>query len=283
FGIKSLAWRSVQIPMTPPKPDLIALTGGYRKTPTLQIGADIYCDTQLIAREIERRAPEPTLYPTGEVVGLATQIWADGRFFEPGAGLSLIENADQLPDDLRKDREAYFTFLDFTTIETELPHMRGQFRAHAALTDRQLADGRAFLTGDAPAWADVNAFHVVWMARGNIPTSKEFLAPYAHLARWETRMAELGHGTRTDIPAEDAIALAKGATPEPTDGVDPTDPLNLSAGDAVAVAADDYGKDPVSGELVTLTTEEIAVRRSDARAGDLIVHFPRIGFRVRPA
>ncbi|MDH5175928.1 MAG: glutathione S-transferase N-terminal domain-containing protein, partial [Gammaproteobacteria bacterium] len=33
LGIKGLAWRSVQIPMISPKPDLTALTGGYRKTP----------------------------------------------------------------------------------------------------------------------------------------------------------------------------------------------------------------------------------------------------------
>ena len=49
LGIKGLAWRSVQIPMVMPKPDLTALTGGYRKTPVLQVGADIYCDTSLIA------------------------------------------------------------------------------------------------------------------------------------------------------------------------------------------------------------------------------------------
>jgi len=57
FGIKGLAWKSVIIPRILPKPDLMPLTGGYRKTPVLQIGADIYCDTQLILREIERRAP----------------------------------------------------------------------------------------------------------------------------------------------------------------------------------------------------------------------------------
>jgi glutathione S-transferase len=61
FGIKGLGWKSVIIPRILPKPDLMPLTGGYRKTPVLQIDADIYCDTQLILREIERRAPEPTL------------------------------------------------------------------------------------------------------------------------------------------------------------------------------------------------------------------------------
>ena len=55
FGIKQLHWRSVEIPRIPPKPDLMPLTGGYRRTPVLQVGADIYCDSQCIMRELERR------------------------------------------------------------------------------------------------------------------------------------------------------------------------------------------------------------------------------------
>ena len=65
LGLKGLAWGSVEIPVIMPKPDLTALTGGYRKTPVLQIGADIYCDSQLIMRELERRHPTPSFYPAG--------------------------------------------------------------------------------------------------------------------------------------------------------------------------------------------------------------------------
>ena len=54
LGYKKLPWKSVLIPNIMPKPDLMPLTGGYRKTPVLQVGADIYCDTQLIMLEIER-------------------------------------------------------------------------------------------------------------------------------------------------------------------------------------------------------------------------------------
>ena len=65
LGFKGLTWRSVIIPMIMPKPDLTALTGGYRKTPVFQLGADIYCDTDLIARTIDRLHPEPSLFPDG--------------------------------------------------------------------------------------------------------------------------------------------------------------------------------------------------------------------------
>ena len=78
FGIKGLTWKSVIIPSFLPEPNIMPLTGGYRKTPVLQIGADIYCDTQLILREIERRAPEPTLYPS-QTCGLAEAWELTGR------------------------------------------------------------------------------------------------------------------------------------------------------------------------------------------------------------
>ena len=60
LGFKNLAWRGVEIPPIAPKPDLTPLTGGYRRTPVLQDGADVWCDTRLIARELERRVPSPT-------------------------------------------------------------------------------------------------------------------------------------------------------------------------------------------------------------------------------
>ena len=49
LGIAGATWQSVEIPRIPPKPLLMPLTAGYRRTPVLQIGADIYCDSQNIA------------------------------------------------------------------------------------------------------------------------------------------------------------------------------------------------------------------------------------------
>jgi glutathione S-transferase len=61
LGAKKLAWKSVRIPVIMPKPDVLALTGGYRRTPLLQIGADIYCDTALICDVLQHRQPLPSL------------------------------------------------------------------------------------------------------------------------------------------------------------------------------------------------------------------------------
>ena len=82
LGMKRLSWRSVTVPRILPKPDVVALTGGYRRTPFMQIGADIYCDSLLMCRVIDRLAPEPPLYPR-ESAGLAEIVaqWADSTFF----------------------------------------------------------------------------------------------------------------------------------------------------------------------------------------------------------
>ena len=282
FGIKGLPWHGVQIPMVMPKPDLTALTGGYRKTPVLQVGADIYCDTNLIARELERRFPEPTLFPTGDRgLGLALAPWAE-RFFDAGSGLAMGLN-EQLPADLLKDRQAFFSHMDFATFRDRAPHLFAQVLAHAGLVEEQLSAGRPYLTGDRAGLADASAYYVLWMARGFVAAMNDLLKPFEKTAAWEGRMRSFGHGQRTELPSQEAIAIARASQPSPPLGVEANDPLGLKAGQRVIVTPDDYGKVPVAGELVTLQLQEVAVRRVDERAGEVIVHFPRLGYVVAPA
>src|SRR6266853_226733 len=83
FGLKNVAWTSVLISRIMPRPDLMPLTGGYRRTPVMQIGADIYCDTQIIIRELEARFPTPTLFPAGHAgVPWALAMWSDRSYFQ---------------------------------------------------------------------------------------------------------------------------------------------------------------------------------------------------------
>lgn len=283
LGIKGLDWRSVQIPWVMPKPDLTALTGGYRKTPVLQVGADIYCDTKCIARELERRYPTPTLCPPGYAgLAFALSAWGD-RFFAPGAGLSMGVNAEQLPEALLKDRQAFFTHMDFAGFGRRIPHMYAQLRAEFELLERQLADGRRFLCGDTPGLVDVHAGFVLFMLRGFVPEAAKLADASPLLAGWDARVRAIGHGRPHEMTSAEALEIASSSTPEPPRGVDSADPQQLVVGQRVTVTPDDYGKVPVSGELVTLQVHEVAIRRLDPRAGELVVHFPRIGYLVEAA
>jgi glutathione S-transferase len=81
LGFKQLAYRSVIIPDVMPKPDVLALTGGYRRTPFLQIGADIYCDTALICQVLEQRSPSPRCTRRTRGVSRIVAQWADSTLF----------------------------------------------------------------------------------------------------------------------------------------------------------------------------------------------------------
>lgn len=281
FGLKGLAWSSVQLPMVMPRPALMPLTGGYRKVPVLQVGADVYCDTRLIAQELERRHPEPTLFPGGSAgLAMALAPWSDRSFFDPGAGLSMGLNKSLIPSEVIEDRKGFFNFMDFDRLEQDIPHLYTQFRANLSLVERMLEDGRSFLLGPLPGWADVNAYFPVWMARGNIGDAARLLEPLPGLRAWERRMQEIGHGRRSELDAHAALAAARDAEPLPPTGVMVDDPLGLEAGAQVVVTPDDYGRIPVEGELVTLTESEVAVRRDTPETGEVIVHFPRSGYRI---
>jgi glutathione S-transferase len=280
LGFKGLAWQSVNIPMVMPKPDLTALSGGYRKTPVMQIGADIYCDTRRIAMELERRFPEPTLFP-GNSAGLAAALghWSDTAFFQPGAGLSMGTNS-ALPEDVLADRRAFFDFLDFTTLQQQLPHLYAQFRGHLQLVEDMLADKRSYLLGERPGWCDILAYFPLWMCRGNVARADALLEDLSALQAWEQRMQAIGHGSSTPLAAAEALAAARNHDPGATPLIEPGAWPALAPGATVTVTPQDYGAVPVRGELVRLTQHEVAVRRNDPRTGEVVVHFPRLGYRV---
>jgi glutathione S-transferase len=93
----------------------------------------------------------------------------------------------------------------------------------------------------------------------------------------------IGHGQRSECSPEEALRIARDAKPASEGGVDASEPQGLRAGQRVRVIPDDYGFDPVEGALVRADVGELAVRREAPESGDVVVHFPRAGFRVEKA
>ena len=279
FGLKGLAWRSAVVPMVPPRAELEALAGGYRKIPVLQIGADIYCDTSRILLELEQRFPEPSLFPAGGAgLGIALMTWSDTAFFQPGAGLSMGMN-DALPDDILEDRTAFFKFMDFSKLKSELPHLHTQYLAQVALVEAELNDGKAYLAGAAPGAIDIAAYFPIWMGRANIPGIGHWLDQRPSLNAWEERMEAIGRGRSSAIGGVDALEIARNASPVGAGHVG-SDPLELIDGDHVSVTPTDYGDIPVTGVLRSLSPTSVCVEREDDAVGSVHVHFPRSGYRI---
>jgi glutathione S-transferase len=285
FGLKNIEWTSVLISRIMPRPDLMPMTGGYRRTPVLQIGADIYCDTQCILRELERRFPEPTLFPKGyEGLASASAMWADRSFFQNTVNLVFGSLADKVPQDFIADREQLRGVkFDVAAMTAAIPQMRDQFRAHVAWIEAQLGDGRRWMCGDAPGLCDVNAYMNLWYVRAHLPNADEMLAEFAQTKAWDARLRAAGHGSRSEISTADALAIAAAAVPQTIEQPDPRDPNGRKPGDMVEIVPDDYGKVRVSGEIVALSSQHIAIRRHDPIVGETVVHFPRAGFLVLPA
>jgi glutathione S-transferase len=284
LGFKGLAWRSVIIPPVAPKPDLTPLTGGYRRTPVLQIGADIYCDTSLIVRELERRHPEPTLFPPpSAAIAEAIAYWAENRFFRPVSLYVSGSNLEHLPPNLQADRSVMRGLPppDVETVRRAAARNAPLVRVQLPRIEAMLADGRTWIAGPFPTVADLTVYHALWFFTARSEKLAHELAPWPRIQAWMARVRAFGHGTRTALEPAEALRIAAAATPDAPRASQPyaEDP---PLGSAVRIRADDYGRDPIDGTLDFIDADEVALRRDDPQVGTVVVHFPRLGYDLRP-
>lgn len=285
LGFKGLHWRGVTIPPIAPKPDLTALTGGYRRTPVLQTGADIWCDTRLILRELERRCPQPPLLPPRLLPQIdAITYWAENRLMRPITLYTSGLNGDVLPAGLQADRSAMrgLPAPDEATMQRAARRNAPLVRAQIPAVDAMLADGRPWILGDVPTVADLAVYHPLWFLTARTQRLAFELEPFARIADWMTRVRAFGHGVPEPMSAQAAIDIARDSRPQPLPASTPH-PEDPPLGSPVRIRADDNGQEVVNGELVYAGADEIALRREDSRAGAVVVHFPRLGYDLRPA
>lgn len=285
LGYKKLAWKSVIIPSIMPKPDLVALTGGYRRTPVLQIGADIYCDTALICDVLEHRQPSPALHPPGSNGGdrIVAQ-WADSALFAAAMAYSFSpkgaefffqgqppEAAKAFAEDRAKMRGGASRMHpgDATSV------YKSYLRRIASMVDHQ-----PYVIGQQPSLADFSCYHALWFTQ-RIPPLAGILDTTPSLSAWMGRMAAFGHGSMEKSDSSAAIAAAAQSTPAALEHGVFQDDHGIALGSRVTITAESFGLEPTEGDLIAATRTRYCLRRSDARAGTVHVHFPRIGFQLR--
>jgi len=288
LGYKGLTWTSVIIPVVLPKPDVVALTGGYRKTPILQIGADIYCDTALIADHLERLCPLPTLYPfSSNGLDRLLAQWADATLFWAAIAYTLQPaGAAHIFAGMSEASVKAFV-ADRAAFRANVARVRpadalSSLTLYLGRLESMLLGGDRWLLGPDPSIADFSVYHCLWFVYRGGPVA-DILKGYPRLVEWWQRMRRIGHAQHDELDSGGAVELARSRTPQISSEEFMLEPYGLARGTEVEIAATDYGCDTVRGELVLSTPTEIAVRRFDERAGEVVVHFPRLGFALKKA
>jgi glutathione S-transferase len=237
---------------------------------------------------LERIAPSPSLYRE-PVAGMARILaqWADSTLFwtavtyafQPAGVGSLLGNVS--PEQMKAFG------VDRAAMRGAMPRM-APAEATASLAeyiwrlDNMLADGSPYLLGAQATIADFSVYHPLWFVRRATPLAG-ILDAAPTLCAWLDRMAAIGHHRFDSMDAGQALAAARAGSRSNCEDWQFSDTHGIALGERVSITPADYALDPVEGELLAATANELVLRRSDERAGNVQVHFPRVGFQLKRA
>lgn len=281
LGFKNAQWFACDHPTILPKPELAALTGGYRQIPVAQVGADIFCGSELVLDLLESRIPEPSLTRAiGPGLGRALAYWSEETLFWLMVQIVCGSDFESVNDpDFDADRRQMLPgSYDIAQMKAALPANLQLLRAHLDLMARQLADGRAYMLGDQPDLADISIYFTLDFLRRCRNGNERIPDEYPALSAWMDRVAALDHGRREEISRAEALAVARAANPHVT----PCSTVGEGPrpGDMVRIKWAAYSPMDLEGELVEAHPRRIAVRWTSPEAGDLVIHLPRSAGRI---
>jgi len=285
LGLLGNSWKSVEIPRVPPKPLLMPLTAGYRRTPVLQSGADVYCDTQNIVRALTEITDNHQLLPTklsGKI--LAFTDWADGAVFNLAARVVLTSALDTAPPEFIQDRGGLYFGPNWTPegLKSQLPGVILQLAAHLNSIDSGLSSQGGFMSNDL-SYADVTIAYLAWFIRGRWDQGPEFLQQFANIERIEREVHEAVREVYEDLSAEDALKIAVKFESRSPSGVTKQCGVMLRQGMQVAIKPQAETSDPpVVGRLRYLDRIRVSIDHHAPEVGDVVVHLPIAGYQIQP-
>ncbi len=281
LGYSNLSWYSVLTQEMPPRPQLARLAGGYRKIPVAQIGADIFCDTRTITREIARLSGNPALCMDNcsqEIKEYISEV--DLEIFlacvVSSGSWSLVQKAIAstslagalkiLGDRIGLARKSKVSFVS---------PRQAKKRVQQHLNDLEDRLSKDFIFGNEPSIADFSTYHGLWMIRevGEL----KLVNRHPKTIAWMERIKAMGHGTPTEISADEAISIAKNAVPRPITDIG----KHAELGCEIRVAPSDYGRNYTEGKLIAFTQAEWVLERRSPETKTLHLHFPREGFEQK--
>lgn len=284
LGYLNMNWHSAITSEMPPRPLIDSLAGGYRKIPVAQIGADILCDSKTITSLLAEHTNKPELALEGcdqatrdFVSEVESDIFFACIFYASGMplnrkvikSLSIWKVIKLLFDRINMGRKA--------NIKMVSPgQASGIVNDFLPKLDNHLSNG--FIFGKSPTIADFAAYHSLWFV--HYMGEKPVCSGFPRVSQWLEQMYEFGHGHPTEIISEQALEIAKYATPKPVAAQHKQHDL---IGELVQIAPDDYALNPTTGVLEGCTKTSYIISRQDKQAGLVHVHFPQQGFALKKA
>ncbi|RHZ89199.1 hypothetical protein Glove_18g47 [Diversispora epigaea] len=302
LNIKKLSWKSVIVPSVVPRPLLKQLVHGYRRIPVLQIGSDIFVDTSMILEELERRFPEPSLFPKRKGsdksdIGLAKSIifWTDRHFFPVVLRSSYVSIDPSTPKiftskEFLEDRSVLLGYkINLEKLLPTRPQILDEIRSHFELTELQLNDDREwFLDTVTPGIADIHVgaqlfFLNITKSANDIANPEKYPKTYKWFQRFGKYIGE-NQLPPIKITGEEALNIAKRYKPVTARIAQLEDKSDFfrKIGDRVKIEPDDYGRIPTIGVIVSLGSSHVAIIPDDVdKTGiKVAIWFPRIGYKI---
>ncbi|ORZ11987.1 hypothetical protein BCR42DRAFT_421015 [Absidia repens] len=289
LNYKKLQYKTVEISVMEPRPLRRPLDGGYTKTPILQIGNQVFCDSKSIISELEARYPEPSLYPvTSSGHSSKTLAFGVTHLLDTSVFMAIPTQFDLelLPKALLEDRAKMAgRSFDPAAQKALQPFLRLELQAQLGRLTQGMQHGKGWILNTAtPSDTDFSLYMITFFM--NMVIGEPWVTEhYPILTDHFERMQPFAQPDRTydmaDISAEDALQIAKDQQSVPAiQSVGAQDLLRI--GQQVSVTPMDTGKTPAIGELVALTPQRVTIRTRDDRTGDVYVHFPLTAFLVVP-
>ena len=185
-----------------------------------------------------------------------------------------------LPPEFLADRAGMSPGLSKDAVVAGAPHALIQTCLSLGILETLLRN-QPFVLGQSFTLADACCFFPLWLFK-NSPRLFATIEARASVAAWFDRIEGFGPGDTEPMIAAEALEIARESEPMAiAANADSIQVDGIGVGDEIAILADDYGVEESCGTVVGLTANAISIRRRDPALGDLAVHFPRAGYRLR--